>query len=93
VRIPRNINTDVDDAKREIASDIIKIRNDFSCKNTGNPVSLLPPGTVKAAVNITVMIRAPTTVDEVATCFIHFSPAAINFSWLLVNNWPGVSPF
>lgn len=48
MRIPRNINTEVEEEKREIASDIMKTIKYFWCKNKGKPVSwLLPPKTVK----------------------------------------------
>uniref|UniRef100_A0A2C9VJS2 Uncharacterized protein n=1 Tax=Manihot esculenta TaxID=3983 RepID=A0A2C9VJS2_MANES len=39
IKIPKNINTDVEEEKRDTASAIIKTKNDFSCKKIGYPVS------------------------------------------------------
>jgi len=41
VRIPKIINTEVEEAKSEIASDIIQVENVLSCKNIGSPTSCL----------------------------------------------------
>ena len=80
VRIPRNINTEVVAEKSEIESDIIKTMNKGSSKNMGAPLSLLPPGIVKAAANIMVTMRAATNELDVAISFIHFSPSFTKFA-------------
>ena len=77
VKIPRNINTEVVAKKSEIESDIIKTTKKVSSKNMGAPLSLLPPGIVKAAANIMVTIRAATNELAVDISFIHFSPSFI----------------
>ena len=93
VRIPKNIKTEVEEENRDRASDIIKSMNNFSCKNIGMPESWpLPPGTVKTAANIIVIMRAPATVQEVDVSFIHCSPSFIKSLWLFVNNSLGVKP-
>ncbi|CAB4268871.1 unnamed protein product [Prunus armeniaca] len=67
VRIPKNINTEFVEEKSDIASETINTTNIFSSKNKGKPVPpLFPPGTVKAAANMMVIVRAPTIVQEVA---------------------------
>ena len=79
VRMPRNINNEVEAESRDRASDIIKTIKTFSFKKVGKPKSWsLPPGTVIAAANIMVTIRAATTVQEDAVSFIHFSPSFTN---------------
>ena len=59
--MPININNEVDADSGDSASNIIKSINKFSFKNTGKRFSL-PPGTVIAAANIMVTIRAPVCV-------------------------------
>ena len=91
--MPRNINTEVEEERRDSASHITKSVNTLLFKNIGKPVfESLPPGTVIAAANIMVIIRAPTTVQEVAVSFIHFSPLSTNSLWVSVNNSRGVRP-
>ncbi|KAG2673959.1 hypothetical protein I3760_13G113400 [Carya illinoinensis] len=81
------------DEKRDKASEIIKIMNKSSRKNSGKPVScLLPPGIVKVVANIMVIMRALTTVQDVAVSFIHCSPAFNIASCCFVNNSWGVKP-
>ena len=86
----RNVNNEIEAESRDSASDIIKSINTFAFKNIGKPDScLLPPGTVIAAANVMERIRAPTTAQEFATPFIHFSPSFINSLWLSINNCLG----
>ncbi|KAM7474388.1 hypothetical protein LguiB_021631 [Lonicera macranthoides] len=55
-----------------------KTRKAFLVEKNGSPVSLLvPPGTVTAAANTTVTIRAPIIVQEPAVFFNHCSPSFI----------------
>ena len=75
VRIPRNINTEVVAEKSEIESETKKTMKSLFSKKMGAPLSLLPPGMVKAAANIMVTMRADTNVLELAISFIHFSPS------------------
>ena len=78
VRIPKNIKTEVDDVKRESPFATVNIMNGLlSVSNImGRPlISLLPPGTVKAVVNMTAAIRVPTIILDPAVFFIHFSPS------------------
>ena len=78
VMMPRNINTEVVAEKSDIASEIIKSINKGSFRNLGIPVfSSVPPGTVKAAENMMVTMRAATNVLALAISFIHFSPSFI----------------
>ena len=92
--MPRNINNEVEAESRDKALDIIKIIKTFSFKKVGKPEScLLPPGTVIAAANIMVTIRAATTRQEEAVPFIHFSPSFTNSLWLSVKNSQGLLPF
>ena len=75
VRIPKNINTEVVAKKSEIESDIIKTMKKVLSKNMGTPLSLLPPGIVKAAANIMVTMRAATNELDDAIFFNHLSPS------------------
>ncbi|KAL7616409.1 hypothetical protein Lser_V15G00244 [Lactuca serriola] len=96
VRIPKNINTEVDDAKRDSPFDIIKIMNVFlSVYNMmGRPdLSLVPPGMVKAVVNMTAAIRVPTIILDPAVFFIHFSPSFARSLCSSVNNVLGFQLF
>ncbi|KAM1056366.1 hypothetical protein ACFX13_030524 [Malus domestica] len=66
--------TEVVEENSEIASETINVVNTLLVKNVGRPVSpSFPPGTVIAAANMMVTMRAPTTVQEVAISFIDFS--------------------
>nr|GLL45497.1 hypothetical protein CTI12_AA390800 [Ipomoea trifida] len=57
----------------------------------GRPFSpLLPPGTVMAAANTTVTMRAAAIVHEFAVSFIHFSPPSFNSLCSSVNTILGV---
>lgn len=79
VRIDKNIKIEVTDENRASASDIEKIKKDLSLRKTGVPVScLLPPGTVKMAANITVVISVATSMHDEAVSFIHLSPPLSN---------------
>ena len=94
--MPRNINNEVEVESIDKVSDIIKAIQtfSFSFKKVGKPEScLLPPGTVIAAANIMVTIKAATTVQEDDVSFIHFSPSFTNSLWLSVNNSRGFLPF
>ena len=62
----------------ERASETANIMKDDSCKKFGIPRLSLPPGTVKAAANITVIMRAATIEQAVAVSFIYFSPSFTN---------------
>ena len=92
--MPRNINNEVEAESKDKELDIINTIKTFSFKKVGKPEScLLPPGTVIAAANIMVTIRAATTVQEDAVPFIHFSPSFTNSLWLSINNSRGLLPF
>lgn len=92
VRIVKNINTDVDEENSDSVSDTMKIVNNFLSENIGKPVfGSLPPGTVKATANIIVIIRAPTTVQDVAVVFIQSSPSFFISLWASVNSFVGLS--
>ncbi|KAG5621868.1 hypothetical protein H5410_007086 [Solanum commersonii] len=63
--------------------------NAFSLRKIAVPVSLLfPPGTVKIAANITVVISAATSMQDDAVSFIHFSPSLTNSLCSSVNSIP-----
>ncbi|KAM2853231.1 hypothetical protein FF1_023842 [Malus domestica] len=79
VRIPKNMIIEVVEEKSETASETINVVTTFLVKNVGRPVfSSFPPGTVNAAANIMVTMRAPTTVQEVAVSFNDFSASFAN---------------
>ena len=59
--MPINIKNEIDADSTDSASNIIKSINNFLFNNTGKPISL-PPGTVIAAANIIVTIRAHVCV-------------------------------
>lgn len=67
VRMLRNIRTEVQDAKKERVSAIMKIIKRSSRIWIGSPeVSLVPPGTVKMAWKVTVAMRAATKLFAAA---------------------------
>ena len=62
-RIDRNINIEAEEDNSAIASDMKNILNHILLNIIGMPVSgLVPPGTVKAAVKTTAVIRVATTM-------------------------------
>jgi len=87
------MRTEVEDVKRDTASAMINKVNIWSRKKMGTPVSwLFPPGTVKAAANMIVIIRVPTRVKELAVSLAHFSPAFTISAWLSLNISRGFLP-
>ncbi|KAK4347505.1 hypothetical protein RND71_033844 [Anisodus tanguticus] len=90
----KNINIEITEENNASASIIEKRMNVFSLRKIGVPVSLLfPPGTVKIAANITVVISAATSMQDDAVSFIHFSPSLTNSLCSSVNSILGVRPF
>lgn len=79
--------------KSERASETAKIMKDDSCKKFAIPRLSLPPGTVNAAANITVIMSAATTEQDVAVSFIHFCPSFTNSLCSLVKTSLGVCWF
>lgn len=92
VRIPRNVNTEVVAKKSEIESDTMKTMSRLSFNNVGIPLSLLPPGIVKAAANMMVTTRALTNELDVAISFIHLSPSFTKLACWSENTSLGVFP-
>ncbi|WVZ09583.1 hypothetical protein V8G54_014113 [Vigna mungo] len=87
------MRTEVEERKSDIVSAMINKVNVWSCKKMGIPVSCwFPPGTVKAAANMMVIIRVPTRVKELAVSFAHFSPAFTISTWLSLNISRGFLP-
>ena len=79
MRIPKNINTEVEEENNDNASDAIKTIKALLFINTGMPVSfLVPPGSVKAVVNMRAAMRVATTMHEAAVLFIQLSPCFTN---------------
>ncbi|KAL5715003.1 hypothetical protein ACHQM5_016893 [Ranunculus cassubicifolius] len=71
----RNMSRELQEEKSDNASVTINNKKYLVLINTGEPETLLfPPGTVKAAVNMTVAMRVETTIHPCAVSFIHFSP-------------------
>ena len=74
VRIVRNIRTEVQEAKKDSVSAIVKIMKRVSDRRRGSPEeSSVPPGTVNMAWNVTVAMRAATKLHAEAVYFIHSS--------------------
>ncbi|KAH7841913.1 hypothetical protein Vadar_025446 [Vaccinium darrowii] len=72
----KNINKEVDEKNWVSASETPNKVKARSSKKNGRPLSLLvPPGTVMAAANTTVVTKVATIVQEVAVSFIHCSPS------------------
>lgn len=93
VRMDKNINIEVTDENRAKASDMAKIMKDLKPKKIGVPSSLsFPPGTVKIAANITVVMRVATSIHDEAVLFIHFSPSLSSPLCSSLNNIRGVLP-
>ncbi|OWM77310.1 hypothetical protein CDL15_Pgr028947 [Punica granatum] len=85
VRIDKNIEMAVAEEKRASTSTANHV-NTCSVRNRGLPLpSTFPPGTVKAAANTTVAVRADTTMQEFDVSFIHFS-ASLSKSWCSFAN-------
>ncbi|CAA2955495.1 Hypothetical predicted protein [Olea europaea subsp. europaea] len=74
------------------ALDITKTVNHLFFKNTGVPISLLPPGMIKAAANAKVANKVAMTMQEDVVSFIHFSPSFLNYLCFMENNSLGVFP-
>ncbi|CAI0401568.1 unnamed protein product [Linum tenue] len=86
VSMERNIKMDVAEETKASASDIAKNKNDLVWRYSGMPVSWsFPPGTVKAAANIMVVMSVATTMQEDAVSFIHFSPSLASFLCSVAN--------
>lgn len=94
VSMERNINMEVTEENRANASATAKTMKDVEFKNIGVPLVLsLPPGTVKIAANITVVISVATSMHDEAVFFIHFSPSLTSPLCSSVNIIRGVLPF
>nr|GMD03239.1 hypothetical protein CTI12_AA390800 [Ipomoea batatas] len=89
----KNISVEVTEENRAMASDTAKITNNLSWRKIGFPVPLLsPPGTVRIAANMIVVIRVATSMHDDAVPFIHFSPCFTRFLCCSVNSICGVCP-
>lgn len=75
VRIDKNTKIEDDEEIKPTASDITNIVNQNFLRNIGVPSLSSPPGTVKAAANITVAIKVETSMQEFAVFLIHASPS------------------
>ena len=90
----RNIKIEVTEENSANASATAKIMNDVDAKTIGVPLLLsLPPGTVKIAANITVVISVARSMHDEAVFFIHFSPSLTRPLCSSVNIIRGVLPF
>lgn len=92
VSIPRNMRTEVHEAKHETKSETTNVTNCRSFRWKGIPflLSSVPPGTVKTAAKVTVTMRAATKLHDIAVSFIHFSASLRNASCSFVNISLGV---
>nr|GMD05439.1 hypothetical protein CTI12_AA390800 [Ipomoea batatas] len=89
----KNISIEVTEQNRAMASDTAKATNSLSWRKIGFPVSLLfPPGTVRIAANMIVVIRVATSMHDDAVSFIHFSPCFTKLLCCSVNSICGVCP-
>ncbi|KAK0594941.1 hypothetical protein LWI29_002006 [Acer saccharum] len=94
VKIAKNISREVREENRPSASEIANNVNAFVRKKIGIPLSsTLPPGTVKAAANSTVAIRAETSMQELEVSFIHFSSCSANSLCSILKTSIAVSLF
>lgn len=92
VSMDKNINTDITEENNARASERAKTLKDVVCIKMGYPLLLLfPPGTVKIAANITVVISVATSMHDEAVFFSHFSPLAKPLCSSVNNIW-GVLP-
>lgn len=74
------MSTEVVDADNATAFDIMKTLNNLLLMNIEKPLV-----NVKAAANVIVMMRAPTTMQELDVSFINLSPAINKSLWRSVN--------
>ncbi|KAL0462810.1 UNVERIFIED_CONTAM: hypothetical protein Slati_0168600 [Sesamum latifolium] len=97
VRIPKNINSNVDALNINSALETIKIKNGrgWDSNIVGRPVLsfLLPPGTVNAVVNIIAAMRVPTIMLDPAMLFIQLSASPTSCLCSSVNKIWGVLLF
>lgn len=90
----KNMSMDVTEENSANASDMAKVMKAFDFNKIGTPLLLsVPPGTVKIAANITVVISVATSMQDEAVLFIHSSPSLTRALCSSVNNILGVRPF
>lgn len=88
----KNISMDVTEENSANASDMAKVVKACDLNKIGKPLSV-PPGTVKMAANITVVISVETSMQDEAVLFIQSSPSLTRALCSSVNNILGVRPF
>nr|GMD11700.1 hypothetical protein CFOL_v3_17882 [Ipomoea batatas] len=92
VRMDKNISVEVTEENRAMASDTAKITNNLSWRKIGFPVPLLsPPGTVRIAANMIVVIRilvCSYAVDEPEDLFLAVNDSNVENTLALLIHLP-----